>query len=435
MFDRNPDSTFAERSWGGVKEWTTRAPMLALSDPDPTLGFPAGTTLQPKVLVRNTSAKTYTAHIRFNWRSAVTTGKSAPIELKFRPNETRSVDVAALQAQKLLPADAHWAAVIISAPVQPDDLMAVATSYDHSGRYGAQTPFNDQLAPHWEAGKWEVDSMHNSLVTVGNGGNKTVQAQLTIFYNHGQDQYRMEQTLSPDEQMWLDFTKLIQDRVPDKDGHTLPPDLNTGAYQIRDLTDLAIGNLYEGKVILDKTNGHAAYGCGWCCGYGNVHFNFNPLSVPVSGFSNQQVLATDACTNTGVDITNIFDRVGSWWTDNSSITTANKSQIHGVAAGATNHHASADLVAGSERPYGDNGCPTHTWPPQAPTNAGPYISSLDPAIATIGSNAVQITINGWGFGTAATVNLPSGIYLNRARDHRYQDRGDGKHRVHCHRGK
>jgi hypothetical protein len=75
--------------------------MLALSNPDPALAFPAGTTLQPRVFIRNTSGKAFTAHIRFNWRSATTSGTSAPLDLAFKPNETRVVDVAALQAQNV----------------------------------------------------------------------------------------------------------------------------------------------------------------------------------------------------------------------------------------------------------------------------------------------------------------------------------------------
>jgi hypothetical protein len=213
MFRHDPSSTLSSRSFGGVKEWTTRAPMLVLSDPDPALAFPEGTTLQPKVLVRNASGKSYTAHIHFNWRSATASGKTAPLDLPFKPNETKLIDVAALQVQKLVP-DAHWATVVLSAPVQPDELLAVASSYDQTGRYGAQTPFSDQLASHWEAGKWEVDSMHDSLVTVGNGGNKAERAQLTILYNQGRDQYQVERLLAPDEQMALDFGKLIRDQVP-----------------------------------------------------------------------------------------------------------------------------------------------------------------------------------------------------------------------------
>jgi hypothetical protein len=369
MFYGNTGSTFAERSWGGVKEWTTRAPMLALTDPDPALGFPAGTTLQPKVLIRNTSAKTYTTHVRFTWRSAVTIGKSAPIELKFRPHETQVVDVAALQTQKLLPADAHWASVIVSAPVQPDDLMAIATSYDHSGRYGTQTPFNDQLTFHWEAGKWEVDSMHNSLVTVGNGGNKTVHAQVTIFYNQGRERYQLEQMLAPDEQMWLDFGKLIRERVTDKEGRILPPDISYGTYTVRELTDTYGGNLYEGKVILDKTNGHAAYGCAWCCGINHVKFTNDPITLPVLGTQAQQVLGQDVCDNNWYDITASFF---GWGTGNSSIATANGKQIHGVAAGTTTDFASSDIVPYGHEHEPPDGCPTHAWAPQGNTNVGPY---------------------------------------------------------------
>jgi hypothetical protein len=196
MFRHDPTTTLFSRSFGGVSEWTTRAPMLALGDPDPVLRFPAGTILQPKVFARNASGKAFTAHIRFNWRSETGSGKSAPLALAFKPHETRVVDVAALQAQKVLPADAHWAAVILSAPIQPDELLAVAASYDQTGRYGAQTPFSDQLASHWEAGKWEVDGMHDSLVTIGNGGNKPERAQLTILYNEGKGQYQVEQVLA-----------------------------------------------------------------------------------------------------------------------------------------------------------------------------------------------------------------------------------------------
>jgi hypothetical protein len=67
MFRHDPRTTLASRTFVNVnvKEWTTRAPMLALSTPDPALGLPAGTTLQPTLFVRNTLAKAVTAHVRF----------------------------------------------------------------------------------------------------------------------------------------------------------------------------------------------------------------------------------------------------------------------------------------------------------------------------------------------------------------------------------
>src|SRR5205823_5197911 len=143
MFQHHPGANFEERAWGHVKQWTTRAPMLALTNPDPALAFPAGTQLQPKVFVRNTSNKSYTANVRFNWYSGISFGKSGPSPIALNPHETRLIDVAALQKENVLPMEARWTSVILSAPTQPNELMAVAASYDKSLRYGAQTPFND----------------------------------------------------------------------------------------------------------------------------------------------------------------------------------------------------------------------------------------------------------------------------------------------------
>jgi hypothetical protein len=321
MFGYDPTATLHSRSFGGVKEWTTRAPMLALSVPDPALGFPVRTVLQPKIFVHNNSAKTYTAHLRFDWRSAADAGKTAPIDLVLSPDQTRLVDVAELQSQKLIPADAHWAAVVLSAPIQPDELMAVAASYDSTGPYGAQTPFNDQLAGKWEAGMWEVDATHDSLVTVGNGGSKPVRAELTILYNHGTEHYRLEQVLVPDEQMLVDFGTLIHNQIADSDGHTLPSGLMQGTYRVKDLTDPGLGNLYEGKVIVEKTYGHAAYGCAQCCGVNTPYMLYNPLGVPVESNATQTVAALNSCDPSLIEY--VTSNFSGWSTANSAIATVN----------------------------------------------------------------------------------------------------------------
>ena len=60
-------------------------------------------------------------------------------------NETRRIDVAALQAGGTLPKDANWASVTLTTNGLPDELMAVAASYDKTLQYGAQTPFSDGI--------------------------------------------------------------------------------------------------------------------------------------------------------------------------------------------------------------------------------------------------------------------------------------------------
>jgi hypothetical protein len=73
-----------------------------------------------------------------------------------------------------------------------------------------------------------ANSLHDSRITVGNGGIEPARAQLTFFYHGGQDKYQVEQTLAPEEQMWLDLGQLIRDQVPGKDGKTIPPEVTSG---------------------------------------------------------------------------------------------------------------------------------------------------------------------------------------------------------------
>ena len=42
MFDQGPTANLEERDYAHTKVWTLRAPMLALSHPDPALAFPGG---------------------------------------------------------------------------------------------------------------------------------------------------------------------------------------------------------------------------------------------------------------------------------------------------------------------------------------------------------------------------------------------------------
>ncbi len=170
MFDRNPEASIEERDFARTRVWTMRAPMLALSEPDPALGFPVGTRLQPQIIVRNSASKPVTASLRFNWRTLTSTGQAAGPTLQLAPLETQQIEVAAFQESGKIPMDATWASAVLTSTGPPDELVAVAVSYDASLRYGAQTPFSDQLAFKWEGGAWEYDTVHDSIITVGNGG-------------------------------------------------------------------------------------------------------------------------------------------------------------------------------------------------------------------------------------------------------------------------
>ena len=334
MFSYDPQTKLEERDYAKTAIWTMRAPMLALSSPDPALAFPAGTALHPQLFTRNTTGKPVNAAVRFNWRTAGTTGAAPGPALHLNPYETRLVDVAALQSAGVLPKEAGWTSVTLTTNGLPDEIMAVAASYDQTLKFGAQTPFSDQLTFRWEGGMWEYDPYHNSIITAGNGGTKPTRTAFTIFYNQGAQRYDLEQILQPDEQMWIDVGKLIREHVTDKNGNTLPADLTMGSYEFRDLTNIGVGTLFEGKIIYDKTYGNVVYGCGSRCGYTRTQLYYNPIGVPLSGTNPDGVTAYQACTLVWDDVSGAF--FDHWTSANHSIATVDGVGMHtGVGVGST----------------------------------------------------------------------------------------------------
>jgi len=417
MFDYNPQAKLEERDYARTGAWTLRAPMLALSNPDVALAFPPGTILQPQLFLRNNTGKPLDVSLRFNWRAGSSTGKAAGPQLRLNPFETRRIDVAALQDGNTLPKQANWASVTITTNSKPDELMAVAASYDSTLRYGAQTPFSDQLTFKWEGGMWEFDPYHNSIIAAGNGGTEPTQAAFTIFYNQGTQKYELEQTLLPDEQMWIDVGKLIREQVPDKNGKTLPADLTSGSYEFRDLTHTGAGRLFEGKVIYDKTYGHVAYGCAACCGYDttSVVLAYDPLLVIFNNIVNQDVVAPDMCQGGALSVVD-SSFFGAWSTANTNIATVDHYGAHrGAGVGTTSSFTSGRIndndalrncpLVGVDASGTDN-VATLSCNPSSVTRGGSVTCSVSnaPTGATFSSwqfkDSSNNTVNGSGNGSS-----------------------------------
>lgn len=337
MFDHDPTTKLQERLFAGNKIWTTWAPMLPLENPDPALGLPAGTQLRPKVFLRNTTPRLQTANVKLTWRSESKAGLYSLPPIQLKPFQTPLVDIQALQQTKRIPADAHWALVEIGSSGNPDDIMAIASSYDSTGRYGAQTPFADQLADHWVAGKFEVDSAHNSLIAVTNAGKKPTEAVLTFHYNHGQEHYQVRRTIAPGDQLWLNLGDIIHGRIPDSKGKMFPSDLNWGTYDLREPGHAGDPSLFEGKIIVDKTYGHLAYSCTACCGLSIPGIQADPENLPVQAQDTLGVWAMGTCDDQEYDISASF---GGWDTSSHAVATMSSRQITGVGAGSTHAFAS-----------------------------------------------------------------------------------------------
>ena len=130
------------------------------------------------------------------------------------------------------------------------------------------SPLAEQAGTYGSAVFKRVDSTHNSLISVTNAGKKPTEAVLTFHYNHGQNEYEIRRTIAAGDQLWLNMGDLIRNQLPDIKGRTLPADLTSGTYEIREPGRNNDPSIFEGKIIVDKAYGHLAYGCTTCCGDG-----------------------------------------------------------------------------------------------------------------------------------------------------------------------
>jgi hypothetical protein len=322
MFDREPDDQ--------PKSRVLRAPMMALSQPDQGLGFPNGTQLLPRIFLRNAGPASTQILATVDWRNQ-SSGTFALPALTLSPGEIKTISLADYQQAGQIPPDASWGTLKLAYTGRRADLVAVAVSYDKSNRYGLQTPFSEDLSRMWAGGMWHVDPTHNTFITTGNGGTEATAAEVTLFYNGGRSKYRMEKLLAPGQQLWLDVGHLVHDQVPDSDGHTMPPGTMTGSYELHDLDHDYVGQLYEGKLVIDKTYGHAAYGCGSCCGYDAVQLSPDPFSGPLGIENDDYIYANDTCAGDQEDVTG--DGY-SWASSDTAVATLSTRTLHTVAVGS-----------------------------------------------------------------------------------------------------
>lgn len=400
MVRRDPLATVRERTGTDAGEWTTRAPMMALSKSDPELGLSSKTVLQPVVLVHNTTARTISAKMTLNWRGDSSKGQAKLPDFQLAPFATQQVPIGAMQSLLQIPDNAHWALVSLTASAQPDDLIAMASSRDASLRYGAETNFVGGVGGHFAGGVWRADANRNAIAAITNVGTKRTDALLTLHYDGGKQKYELQQTIVPGDQMWVNLAQLIRSRVPDRKGNVLPVDLKSATYELQDLTP-GLGNLNAGSLTLDNTFGFSAAPPphGSCCGTDDANWDPNSFDLIIDGTDFGSIQGVNQCTAQPVDISVYFT---SWWSGNSAVANVTTKQVHGVAIGSTNAFASGDIEEG-------NGGYCTIVPQQvaAPVSVGIGITSIDPDTIMIGSTNQQITIKGYGFGSSPTVNLPS----------------------------
>jgi hypothetical protein len=344
LFTHDPGATLHQRADNDAKYWTMWAPMLALRNPDPALNLPHGTVLQPNIFVRNTTAKGIVAELGLTWRGDSGTGQVKLPELQLPPFATSQLQIGTMRQLLRIPDNAHWASVALTTTASPDDLIALATSVDASGRYNLATRFTGGIGGHFVGGEWPVDANHNEIAAITNIGAKPTNALLTLHYDNGEKHYEMQQAIQPGDQMWVNIAELVRNRVPDRNGNTLPVDLGSVTYDLRDLTPGGHG------LMVNALAADASHPSGPvplyanCCGYDAIGFDPSALDVVFGTSDPLSVDGTDECD--GVD-QNISADFGDWGSDNSGIAQVARGKVTGMDAGSTSGFANGNVLIGA----------------------------------------------------------------------------------------
>src|SRR5271157_2963770 len=165
--------------------------------------------------------------------------------------------------------------------------------------------------------------------------------------------------------MWVNLGHLIRNRVADRRGNTLPVDVSSVTY---DLRDLAPGgrSLVANNLGLNTTLGSQALPppCPECCTYDSIGFNPGLVDVGVDVTYGLTIDGNNECNGDETVLTPDFT---SWRSGNSSIASVTYAKVKGVAPGVTTGYANGLI----EVP-GECACNLAPAEEQAPVNVGPY---------------------------------------------------------------
>lgn len=401
--------TFEDNPSDAIEPITLRAPMMALSSPDPALHLPQDVKLEPKIFLRNTRGNALALTGEVYWHGESTRGVTALGDIQLAPNEMRTVDLGELQSRGVIPKDAPWAYVRLRYTGRYGDLVAIAASYAPSTEYGLQTPFSDIVGSQWVGSKWYADPLRNSILSVGNALDKPATVEFTIHYTGGK--YEGERLLAPGEQLWVDMDKTIRNQVPDKNGNAIPPSVTSGSWTVRNKDNPLDPALFEGKLTIDKTYGHASYGCGNCCSPADPYMSPDPFSGLVGDYWPNTLWGWNQCDDTYWDVTG---NAYNWSTTNSSVLTVSSTGMsHGVGAGSAG--VSTFIYAPVGYMYK---CPYQTQHPGSSGTVKPVISGPNTVWWFNGQNPnsstwpTQITLSTSASGTWAVTSGSSYVHLS-----------------------
>jgi hypothetical protein len=383
---------------------TLHAPGLMLGRADTTMGFAPGTIFTPYAVLHNISPDTITGALYLTSEETSGAPVTRPLDtITVAPGATLKIDMSRyFPSSTPLPDGIGHLSVAFNG--KNSDLLFDVGSVDQSKNYvfpvvpSIEAPTTSKIFCYWS-----LEEGTSTMISVWNYADKSQDATLMLYYGSG-GQYKIPIHLEPRQTYNLDLMMLVHNRVPDADGKELPEDVGSGSAELVGPK----GELDPMTVVVSASTYNVREATCWpvCTNCGGVV----AVSVPNYQVSVNRTVQATATVTTGSGIE--YMQGGDWTIGNPSIANVSSGGIvGGLAAGSTSLDFTIYAPSGSFQCYysAEEMCESYFWGGSGSVSVSPIIYNISPSVVTFGSGGVPITISGAGFGTSATVNLPTGV--------------------------
>lgn len=291
---------------------------------------------------------------------------------------------------------------LVTSNASPGDLVAKVVSKGSGDLREVELVAKDDMDPeHGGNHPWSLEDGTQSLLLLFNDDQRT--RTLSVAIAGTNFIWRKTFKLKSMQTRVVDIGTLAAKRVRDDVGSVFPSEVVSG--EVFWLDGFGHG---RGRIV--QLNAQKALARNFSCGTfpapcDPATLSLNPSTISVGdlstgNFSYAVCIAPDQYSCTGPQGSGSGFQVG-WTTGNGNVATAgggNIGTITGTGPGTTQITATAS-----------NNFGTCHIPAQAIVTVTPKISNIEPTSAMAGVTGQSLTINGAGFGSSPTVNLPSGF--------------------------
>jgi len=385
-------------------------PMMLKSPNSVFAGVPVGPTtvlggrdFVPELSLANFSANAAQVTIQYAATSGDTPSANEVRNVAVPPGQTREVVLDNLQGAP----DLKNSFLVLSSGM-PGDLLAklVAKAPQRLGE--VELLAKDQMDPdNVGIHPWSTaDGTESTLLLFNHStGPQTFQVHLSSGGAFWHKNYEL-QSMQTEE---INIGELIANKTPDDSGKTIPSGSKSGVATWM----LAHHGVGKGRILQSNagTGMARSFSCNYYGTVAGAEWSSNTSSVPdgqtvnVGGVTAMIDLVTsgNGCTGTFEDYGSGEGYEYSYSSSNSSVAavtdpTGPNAEVEGISDGAATIYGSV-----TDPEYGCEGFAS------GDVNTVPSITSISPNTILVGTNSVQLTISGKGFGSSPVVNLPLGV--------------------------